>query len=167
LRIGKEKLSDKGTRSADKRVDPMRSQTGLAREQIIDGFLEYFRARYDTVDSTYTEAELARARELVETKFGTEEWTARVPGGAAAPQGAGRGRCGVRGTGRGTAVRAGARRRGRVADRLIAARGGVCASCCCPAPVHDKGRRAADGSGPLRCARAAPPSAAGVAAGAP
>src|SRR5699024_6897728 len=38
LRIGKEKLSDKGTRSADKRVDPMRSQTGLAREQIIDGF---------------------------------------------------------------------------------------------------------------------------------
>lgn len=79
LRIGREKLSDKGTRSANKRVDPMRSQTGLAREQIIDGFLEFFRARYDTVDSGYTEDELARARELVETKFGTEEWTARVP----------------------------------------------------------------------------------------
>lgn len=79
LRIGKEKLSDKGTRSANKRVDPMRSQTGMAREQIIDGFLEFFRARYDTVDSGYTEDELATARELVETKFGTEEWTARVP----------------------------------------------------------------------------------------
>ncbi|ATG53279.1 lipoate--protein ligase [Brachybacterium vulturis] len=79
LRIGKEKLSDKGTRSANKRVDPMRSQTGLAREQIIDGFLEFFRARYDTVGSTYTEDELARARELVETKFATQEWTARVP----------------------------------------------------------------------------------------
>lgn len=79
LRIGKEKLSDKGTRSANKRVDPMRSQTGLAREQIIDGFLEYFRARYDTEDSTYTEDELAEARELVETKFGTKEWTTRVP----------------------------------------------------------------------------------------
>ncbi len=79
LRIGKEKLSDKGTRSANKRVDPMRSQTGLAREQIIDGFLKFFRARYDTVDSTYSEEELAAARELVETKFGTEEWTARVP----------------------------------------------------------------------------------------
>src|SRR5699024_1436836 len=87
LRIGKEKLSDKGTRSANKREDPMRSQTGLPREQIIDGFLEYFRARYDTVDSTYTEAELARARELADTKFGTEERTARVPtraGGARA-----------------------------------------------------------------------------------
>src|SRR5690606_18148477 len=41
LRIGREKLSDKGTRSANKRVDPMRSQTGLARQQIIDGFLEF------------------------------------------------------------------------------------------------------------------------------
>ena len=79
LRIGREKLSDKGTKSANKRVDPMRSQTGLAREQIIDGFLEYFRARYDTTPSDYTEEELAAARELVETKFGTEEWTRRVP----------------------------------------------------------------------------------------
>lgn len=79
LRIGKEKLSDKGTRSANKRVDPMRSQTGLAREQIIEGFLEFFRARYDTVDSEYTADELATARALVETKFATEEWTARVP----------------------------------------------------------------------------------------
>lgn len=79
LRIGREKLSDKGTRSANKRVDPMRSQTGLAREQIIDGFLQYFRGRYDTRPATYTEEELGRARELVETKFATEEWTARVP----------------------------------------------------------------------------------------
>ncbi|MDR0836859.1 MAG: lipoate--protein ligase family protein, partial [Propionibacteriaceae bacterium] len=31
LRIGREKLSDKGTTSAVKRVDPMRSQTGLPR----------------------------------------------------------------------------------------------------------------------------------------
>src|SRR5699024_8924371 len=78
-RIGKEKLSDTRTRSADTRVDPRRSPTGRAREQIIDGFLDYFRARYDTVVTSYSEAELARAREFVETKFGTEEWTARVP----------------------------------------------------------------------------------------
>ena len=31
LRIGREKLSDKGTTSAKKRVDPLRTQTGLAR----------------------------------------------------------------------------------------------------------------------------------------
>ena len=79
LRIGKEKLSDKGTRSAAKRVDPMRSQTGMSREAIIEAFLDHFRSRYATQDSTYTEAELAAARELVETKFGTAEWTERVP----------------------------------------------------------------------------------------
>jgi lipoate-protein ligase A len=79
LRTGREKLSDKGTRSANKRVDPMRSQTGLSRRAIIDTFLDYFRSRYDTVDSTYTEDELDKARVLVENKFATEEWTNRVP----------------------------------------------------------------------------------------
>ena len=36
LRIGREKLSDKGTLSAAKRVDPLRSQTGLARAAVIE-----------------------------------------------------------------------------------------------------------------------------------
>lgn len=79
LRIGREKLSDKGTRSANKRVDPMRSQTGMSREAIMASFLDYFRNRYDTVDSDYTTEDLARAEELVATKFSTPEWTYRVP----------------------------------------------------------------------------------------
>src|SRR3954464_1302134 len=36
LRIGREKLSDKGTTSANKRVDPLRSQTGLERADVIE-----------------------------------------------------------------------------------------------------------------------------------
>ena len=79
LRIGREKLSDKGTKSANKRVDPIRSQTGLPRDEIIAGFLDVFRSRYATTDSAYTEAELETARELVRTKFGTAEWTTRIP----------------------------------------------------------------------------------------
>ncbi|GAA1398265.1 lipoate--protein ligase family protein [Luteococcus peritonei] len=79
LRIGREKLSDKGTKSANKRVDPMRSQTGLPRAQIMASFLKHFAGRYDTVESQYTEAEIARAAELVEQKFSTPEWTHRVP----------------------------------------------------------------------------------------
>lgn len=79
LRIGREKLSDKGTKSANKRVDPMRSQTGLPRQEIMDRFTEHFTGLYSTVESDYTEAELARARELVETKFATPEWVHRVP----------------------------------------------------------------------------------------
>ena len=79
LRIGREKMSDKGTKSANKRVDPMRSQTGLPRDEIIARFMASFAAHHDVRESTYTEAELAAARELVESKFLTEAWTHRVP----------------------------------------------------------------------------------------
>lgn len=79
LRIGREKMSDKGTKSANKRVDPMRRQTGLAREDIMARFMSYFSNRYRTVESTYTDAELARAEELVATKFKDPSWTRRVP----------------------------------------------------------------------------------------
>src|SRR5699024_3897487 len=72
MRIGREKMSDKGTRSAAKRVDPMRSQTGMARSDIIEAFIAHFRSRYDTRDSTYTDEELAKAQELVATKFSSE-----------------------------------------------------------------------------------------------
>ncbi|MEN1975273.1 MULTISPECIES: biotin/lipoate A/B protein ligase family protein [unclassified Cellulomonas] len=79
LRIGREKLSDKGTTSANKRVDPVRSQTGLPREQVIDAFVAHFRSRYRTVDGALRPEELERAQQLVEEKFGNPEWTARVP----------------------------------------------------------------------------------------
>ncbi len=79
LRIGREKLSDKGTRSANKRVDPMRSQTGMAREDIIDALIAHFESLHRTRRSEYTAAELAAAEELMRTKFLTDEWTYRVP----------------------------------------------------------------------------------------
>ena len=79
LRVGREKMSDKGTKSAAKRVDPLRSQTGMARAAILTAFAEHFRSQYDTRESDYTDAELAQARELVATKFSTPEWTHRVP----------------------------------------------------------------------------------------
>ncbi|WP_069114557.1 lipoate--protein ligase family protein [Jiangella alba] len=79
LRIGREKLSDKGTKSANKRVDPLRSQTGLARADVIDRMVGTFRARYGLTDDALDEKTLRLAEELVDSKFGTEEWLARVP----------------------------------------------------------------------------------------
>jgi lipoate---protein ligase len=79
LRIGKEKLSDKGTRSAKKRVDPLRRQTGLARTAIIAAMIEVFTDRYGATPSELTEAELRTAGERVRSKFGTAEWLHRVP----------------------------------------------------------------------------------------
>src|SRR3954451_11601332 len=79
LRIGREKLSDKGTTSAAKRVDPLRSQTGLSRADIIDRMKQTFTELYGAVPGDITPAEYARAEELVRTKFSTPEWLARVP----------------------------------------------------------------------------------------
>ena len=79
LRIGREKLSDKGTTSANKRVDPVRSQTQLPREQVIEAFAAHFRSRYATVDGELSADELARAGELMDSKFTDPTWTSRVP----------------------------------------------------------------------------------------
>jgi lipoate-protein ligase A len=79
LRIGREKVSDKGTKSAVKRVDPLRSQTGMSRREIIDAFIAHFADLYGLELSQPTEDELARAEELVRTKFATPEWLYRVP----------------------------------------------------------------------------------------
>ena len=79
LRIGREKLSDKGTASAAKRVDPLRSQTGLSRAGIIERFKDTFRAVTGAEDGTIAADEYEAAEELVRTKFGTEAWLHRVP----------------------------------------------------------------------------------------
>lgn len=79
LRIGREKLSDKGTKSAQKRVDPLRSQTGLPRAEIIDRMIATFRSLHGLHEGDITPAEYARAEQLVAEKFGTDEWLYRVP----------------------------------------------------------------------------------------
>lgn len=79
LRIGREKIADKGISSANKRVDPMRAQTGMARQDIMQAFLDHFRHHYNTRPSTYSQQELDKAARLVESKFTTREWTYRVP----------------------------------------------------------------------------------------
>lgn len=78
LRTGREKLSDKGTTSANKRVDPMRSQTGLARDAIIDAFIHHFTQAYQTTEGAYSEQELADAKSRVTDKYLTKEWLYKV-----------------------------------------------------------------------------------------
>ncbi|HEX7387765.1 MAG TPA: biotin/lipoate A/B protein ligase family protein [Castellaniella sp.] len=79
LRIGREKLSDKGTKSAKKRVDPLRRQTGLAREVILDRMIETFRQRYGLQAGALTAGELQAANQLIIEKFDTPAWLNKVP----------------------------------------------------------------------------------------
>lgn len=79
LRIGREKLSDKGTTSAAKRVDPLKSQTGLSRAEIIERFKTTFAGLTGATVGAVTSDELAEAQALVESKFSSEQWLQRVP----------------------------------------------------------------------------------------
>lgn len=79
LRIGREKVSDKGITSAKARVDPLRRQTGLTRSEIWDVMIDTFADRYNAKTREVTADELSRAEALAEEKFMTEAWIRRVP----------------------------------------------------------------------------------------
>jgi lipoate-protein ligase A len=76
LRIGREKMSDKGTASAAKRVSPVARHTQKSRddvyESLYDRFLSRFRGRRTTLDAETLEA----ARRLADSKFTDPAWTA-------------------------------------------------------------------------------------------
>jgi lipoate-protein ligase A len=79
LRIGREKLSDKGTGSAAKRVDPLRSQTGLPRSAVIEQMIATFQALHGLAASTLHPDELLRASELAQDRFSSDAWLRDVP----------------------------------------------------------------------------------------
>ena len=79
LRIGREKISDKGIASAAKRVDPLRAQTGLSRAEIIERMKTTFVDLYGGTPGDITPEEYAKAEQLVREKFSTPAWLNRVP----------------------------------------------------------------------------------------
>ncbi len=79
LRIGREKLSDKGIVSAAKRVSPLRQQTDLPRDAIIDHLIAAFRARYGLTDDTIHPDEQADAERRAGERFDTDAWRYVLP----------------------------------------------------------------------------------------
>lgn len=79
LRIGQEKLSDKGIRSAERRVGPLRQQTDLSRAAIIDHMIGHFRGRYGLAASELAAGEEAEAAQRARDRFGTREWIHVLP----------------------------------------------------------------------------------------
>lgn len=79
LRIGKEKLSDKGITSAAKRVGPLSQQTDLPRDVLIDHLTTVFRDEHGLRDGELHADEIEEAEELIRTRFGTEGWVYFLP----------------------------------------------------------------------------------------
>jgi lipoate---protein ligase len=79
LRTGKEKLSDKGVTSADKRVAPLRLQTNMPRDTIIEHMVEQFRRRFGLENDALDPDELSQAEEHARERFGSPAWTHYLP----------------------------------------------------------------------------------------
>lgn len=79
LRIGREKLSDKGSVSANKRVTPLREQTQMSREDVLDRLVGTFNDLYGLTDSTLTADEVAAAEALAVEKFSSHDWLHLLP----------------------------------------------------------------------------------------
>jgi lipoate-protein ligase A len=79
LRVGKEKLSDKGVTSADKRVAPLRQQTRLPRAAIIEHMVEQFQRRFGLEEDALHPDEIVEAEARVLERFGTPAWIHYLP----------------------------------------------------------------------------------------
>jgi lipoate-protein ligase A len=78
LRIGREKLSDKGIASAAKRVHPLKEQITQSRIETVEHFLKSFSARYATSLGTLTDDTINSAHDLVNSRYGQDAWTSEL-----------------------------------------------------------------------------------------
>ncbi|MFZ2782248.1 MAG: biotin/lipoate A/B protein ligase family protein [Rectinemataceae bacterium] len=79
LRIGKEKMSDRGVASTGKRVGPLRIQTELPRAAIIERFIETFGTWCDLHVDRLSPEERESGEQLAASKFASDEWTFALP----------------------------------------------------------------------------------------
>lgn len=81
LRIGKEKVSDKAVKSAEKRVGPIKRQTQMPKEEVISALISTFSEYADGNVRTdiVAQDEMSEAEALVESRYGTREWNETIP----------------------------------------------------------------------------------------
>lgn len=79
LRVGREKLRDKGIASADKRVAPLKAQTALPRERIERQLVSAFRDLHGLRQGAVTDSERKLAKDLADAKHASHDWVHLLP----------------------------------------------------------------------------------------
>ena len=79
IRIGRERVSDKGVRSAEKAVSPLEWFTNLACHEVAERMAKSFSNQFQTRPSRLHADELRSAASLVESKYSTAAWIERLP----------------------------------------------------------------------------------------
>ncbi len=78
IRLGRERVSDKGVRSAAKRVSPLRRWTSLSRDEVVSRLLAWFGGLATTRPARLDQEALQRARTLAREKYATPAWIDRL-----------------------------------------------------------------------------------------
>ena len=79
IRLGRERIAERGVRSAEKSVSPLSWFTSLTCDEVARNLHAYFRREYNARDSEVSGPELEAAKRLVETKYSTAGWIHRLP----------------------------------------------------------------------------------------
>jgi lipoate-protein ligase A len=79
IRIGRERVSDRGVRSADKAVSPLSWFTSLDCAGVARNLEQSFVADFNARTGDVSRDELTAAQGLVATKYGTAGWIERLP----------------------------------------------------------------------------------------
>jgi lipoate-protein ligase A len=78
IRIGRERLSERGVRSADKAVSPLSEYTSMGCAGVARHMERTFATEFHARHSELSREELETARELAETKYATPGWINRL-----------------------------------------------------------------------------------------
>lgn len=78
IRIGRERVSPRGVRSAEKVVSPLSRWTDLDRDAVVERLQECFTACYASREGRLDPEDLDQARDLARTKYATPEWLNRL-----------------------------------------------------------------------------------------
>ena len=79
IRIGRERLSERGVRSAEKEVSPLAWFTKLTCADVTAHLERSVQEDMGARPSTLSDAEVEQARQLVAAKYATREWIERLP----------------------------------------------------------------------------------------
>src|SRR5207302_7566987 len=79
IRLGRERVAERGVRSAEKSVSPLSWFTSLSCDEVARKLHVYFTREFNASDAEVSRAELEMARRLVESKYSTDDWINRLP----------------------------------------------------------------------------------------
>jgi lipoate-protein ligase A len=79
IRIGRDRVSERGVRSAEQPVSPLSWFTSLSCEETTSRLERFFAEEFGTREGTLSQEELDAAQKLVAEKYGTSAWVNRLP----------------------------------------------------------------------------------------